>query len=146
MANLEFLTNVVHQGIILKTGMIVSDVENGLAEVGHSLIARGLAKETTAPRTHSTLLVNGVQEPMAVTAPSSEGQTPNTVTDEARKAAATDSQVPADAATVNQVNDTATAEAKVVTPQQAPNLLQRAKDLIHQPTAEEIAATAAQVQ
>lgn len=146
MPNLEFLSNVVHQGIILKAGVIVSDAENELSTVASDLIARGLARETTAARTHSTLLVNTAQEPIAVGVDQTGGQAPNVVADEARKAAATAAQVAADATTVNQVNDTATAEAAVVTPVAQPGILERAKNLIHTPSAEEIAATAAQVQ
>lgn len=131
MANLKLLTNVTHQGIILKKGMVVDDAERELGLIRDNLIDRGLAMLTNDPVTHTSSKVNDAQEAVSVTAPAGSGKTPNTDTDAAVKAAAKARQEQADAATQAQVASQADQEAKtrVVQPPKAP-------------TDDEIAATA----
>jgi hypothetical protein len=125
MPNLEFLSTVVHHGIVLKQGMIVDDAQQDLALVAQNLIDRGLAQATDKPATHTAAVVNGAQEPLAKDS-TVGGQTPNADADAAAKAAAKARQVAADAATANQVNDTATAESTPVVHAAAPTTEQRA--------------------
>lgn len=139
MANLEFLNNVVHNGIVLKKGMIVSDVHQGLAEVGSNLIDRGLAKETAAAATHTAAIVNGAQEPLEVNN-TSGGQAPNADSDAALKAQAKARQQEADTRTQNQVNEQAGKESQVVV-KAAPGA--ENKPQAGDPTNEDIAAAAA---
>lgn len=126
MPNLEFVSNVVHQGIFLKKGMIVDDQQSGLADVAQNLIERGLARGTEASATHTAALVSGGGEALPLSA-TAGGQVPNAVGDEARKAAAEAAQVPADQQTVNAVEDQANKEAETVN---RGSLLDRAKTAI----------------
>lgn len=151
MANLEILSNVLHQGIILKKGMIVSDVQRDLSSVAQDLISRDLARETTAEPTHSLALTNGAQEAISVTASPSVAVAANVDSDAEAKAAAKAAQVVPSDQTVNDVNDTAGAEAQIVDKTSGNgSLLSRAKAALGGSAApsieDEVAATAAQVE
>ena len=130
MPNIKFLDNVVHHGILLKKGMIVDGSEQGLGAVVQNLIDRKLVEPTDEAATHTATLVDGGQQAMPRSS-SVGGQAPNAADDAARKAAAQAAQVPATPQMQNQVIDQANVEAQ--------------PRVVHQPTPEEVARTAAQV-
>ena len=147
MANLEILSNVVHQGIVLKKGMVVSDgaehpvdAAQNLTGVVTNLIDRGLAKEVGTAPTHTKSLVNGAQEPLLVNAAAADGGAPNAESDAAIKAQAKARQQAADPTTANAVIDQASAESQPVVTAAPPTAEQK-----RGPTNEEIAAAAAAV-
>lgn len=142
MANLEILGNVIHQGIVLKKGMIVSDEHHKLSEVGRDLIDRGLAKESTLEATHTTALVNGAQEPLVIGSKTG-GNAPNAEGDAALKAQHKARQQAADSSVQNQVNDQAAKEAETVNKTSVPTAEQRKNPNDPTPTDEQIAASAA---
>lgn len=129
MANIELLGNVLHRGIQLNKGIVVSDSQQGLTEVVQNLIDRGLAKVTEAAATHTAAVVDAVGRALPIAA-AAEGQAPRADEDAARKAQAKGGQVAADRNTQSAVNDQANKEAQVKTVQ---------------PTPADVAATAAQV-
>lgn len=118
MANLEIVSNVLHKGIILKTGMIISDAGQGLEEVGQDLIDRGLAKPTDQPPTHTTTVVNGSQEALPIG--TTTGQAPNVEGDEARKAQATAAQQQVTPQVAQAVQDQSAVESAPVIKQRMP--------------------------
>lgn len=118
--------------------MVISDAQQGLEVVGQNLVDRKLAVVTNDPPTHTMALVNGAQQPLSVTTPEGIGQKPNVEDDQTRKATARAMQVEADAHTVNKVNDIAGEEGQIRNAPTAPNSVQ--------PSGEEIARTAAQVE
>jgi len=138
MPNLKILSNVIHNGIVLKQGVVVSDSQQDIESVAQDLIARGLVKETTEPVTHTMTLVNGAQEPLPVNASTNDGQAPNAEQDDAAKARAKADQIAADKQTQKQVNDQAQKEAETVTVSPTPDAVKEAG-----PTNEEIQASVA---
>lgn len=119
MANIKVLSNFLHQGIVFKQGMVVSDnatspdtAAQNLTGVIPNLIERGLVEATTDPETHSAFLVNGAQEPLPKDASTADGQAPNADQDAAAKARLRDQQVAADTQTQQAVNQQADIEAK----------------------------------
>jgi hypothetical protein len=143
MANLQFIKNVNHNGMIFKgqqiennqivaEGMIVDPSTElrkpgvlGLADLAQDLIDRGLARATDAPATHSATLVNGAQEAITVDAPAGSGVAPSADVIRQREALQKSAQPAAPAA------------APAVPAQSAPAPAQP-----QQPSAEEIAAIA----
>lgn len=139
MSNLEILDNVMHRGIVLKKGIVVTDEHQGLKSVAQDLIARGLAKESDKSATHTIALVTGSQE--AIPVGSTEGgQTPNAQNDDTQKANAKARQEAASGRTQAEIEGQADKEAEIVTakPATADN-----KPQTTDPTNEEIAAAAA---
>lgn len=151
MGNLQFLTNVTHNGVIFKgtqvttdkTGAqrvipgVIVDLEadtRGLKAVKQNLIDRGLAKETNDPATHTSNFVSQSQEAIPVASASGAGQSPSADTirqqDEQRK------QQEADKAR-------SAAEVKQAELQKAQADAAKANAAAGQPTPEQIAAAAA---
>lgn len=141
MANIELLENVVHQGIVLKQGMIVSDgaqhpsdAAQNLTGVVNNLVDRGLAKVTNSDITHTTSLVNGGQEPLPVSA-TNGGKAPNAANDAQRKATAKAKQEEADKTVANTVAEQSQEESQ---PIQKGSLLSRAKEALASAPATEV--------
>lgn len=114
MSNLQLLSNVVHKGIRLKKGVIVSTAEKDLGSVAQNLIDRGLAKAVDQPATHTAALVDGSGAALPVNS-TTGGKTPAADADEARKAAAQAQQKPATPQQTSQIEQKSDQENKVRT-------------------------------
>jgi len=159
MANLQFLTNVTHDGVIFKGTQIVTDKQGiqkviegvivdlevdtrHLKDVAENLIDRGLAKFTNNPATHTSNFVSQSQEAIPINAATGTGLAPEADTihaqdeqrkqEEATKAAA---DAAAKAAEAQKAQDQANVAAQ--------NAGQQPQN--GQPSAEQIAADAAAV-
>lgn len=137
MANLHFISNVMHNGILfpgrkIENNRVVSDGAvvdlsadtRGLASVAGSLVERGLAEYTNSPATHTSVLVNAAQEAIPVDAPAGTGSAPVADQIKAREALQRNKQPENQAPAAPATQPQAPAQPK-------------------QPTPEEVAATAA---
>lgn len=148
MGNLQFLTNVTHNGVIFKgpqikdnklvaEGMVVdlSKDTRGLSEVANDLIERGLARTTTEPATHSSVLVNNAQEAIPVDAPQGSAEAPASDPINSSNPVKTDEQKAAEKAKLDEQNPPPPS-----TPPPAGG--QASKPASGQPTADQISAEA----
>lgn len=160
MANLHFISNVMHNGIVFKgrqiknnqvvfDGMVVdlgADTR-GLGAIAASLVDRGLAEYVDAPATHTTNFVNAAQEAIPVNAPAGTGSAP--VADQViarenlQKAKQPENQTPASEKHGLFGFGAKPAETAAAAQPAAPAPTPAAP--ANQPSAEEVAATAASV-